>query len=82
MNIGLLWYDPDPKAELPAKIERAANYYEKKYGKRPNQCYVHPKMIPAGKPDEKPEPTGFDIRSSRSILPNHLWIGCAETASA
>ncbi len=29
MNIGMLWFDNDPKADLEAKITGAAGYYEK-----------------------------------------------------
>lgn len=96
MNIGMLWFDNDPKADLPAKIERAANYYQNKYGKRPTLCFVHPSHLPAngnGKPPA-PQPDGdeqaqgsekegkpiliaanVEVRATRSVLPNHLWIG-------
>ncbi len=74
MKIGLLWYDNDPKADLALKIERAASYYSKKYGQVPNMCFVHPSMLPAG------GTTGpIELRSNRSVLPNHLWIGVAES---
>ena len=31
MNIGMLWFDNDIKADLPTKIQRAASYYRTKY---------------------------------------------------
>jgi hypothetical protein len=86
MNIGMLWFDNDPKAALARKIERAADYYRSKYGQRPNLCFVHPSMLAAA-PESKPpveesgaDPAkilsaGIEIRSTRAVLPNHLWIG-------
>jgi hypothetical protein len=86
MNIGMLWFDNDPKAEITAKIERAATYYRNKYGKAPNLCFVHPSMVQtepekaADSPAEarSPYPTkngAIEVRTSRSVLPNHFWIG-------
>jgi hypothetical protein len=98
MNIGMLWFDNDPKAELTTKVERAAVYYLNKYGKSPNLCFVHPTMLrsePAtpenaasgeAKPDQRSETErqkpperikkgAIEVRTSRSVLPNHFWIG-------
>ncbi len=71
MNYGMLWFDNDPKTELPAKIEKAASYYKKKYGQTPDVCYVNPKMI-----DKKKKKSGkIVIKSSLSITPHHFWLG-------
>lgn len=78
MNIGMLWFDNDPKAEFNAKIERAARYYHEKYGRTPNLCFVHPSMLGNGhsKEDSTPLKSGnIVVRPSRSVLPNHFWIG-------
>ena len=83
MNIGMLWFDNDPAAGLSVKVERAAAYYRTKYGKTANLCFVHPSMIPVAapaapqqSPDGKPlTMAGVEIRSNRSVLPNHFWIG-------
>jgi hypothetical protein len=91
MNIGMLWFDNDPKANLDTKIERAALYYAKKYGKSPTLCFVHPSMLVNPAPDseragnEGPNgqnpaknlfsTCGVEVRSNRSVLPNHFWIG-------
>ncbi len=77
MNIGMLWYDNDPKADLTLKIKRAASYYQDKYGKIPNLCFVHPSMLPT---QSEAAPTGIksagiDVRPNRAVLPNHLWMG-------
>lgn len=83
MNIGMLWFDNDPKANLELKVERAVVYYRNKYGRSPNVCFVHPTMLPSNA-DNKPETSaeaaryiasGVEVRSNRSVLPNHLWIG-------
>jgi len=29
MSTGMLWFDNDPKLDLPAKIQRAMDYYQK-----------------------------------------------------
>lgn len=71
MNIGMLWFDNDPKADLKIKIERAATYYRSKYGKTPNLCFVNPSMIEAS-PVRAP---GIEVRPNRSVLPNHFWLG-------
>ncbi len=71
MNIGMLWFDNDPKAELKVKIERAASYYRNKYGQTPNLCVIHPSMLP---PDVT-KPGEIEVRTNKSVRPNHFWIG-------
>jgi hypothetical protein len=74
MNVGMMWFDNDPKISLTAKIEKAANYYYHKYGHSPNVCLVHPDMLP-----ETDFETGqIVVRPYRSVLPGHLWIGVEE----
>jgi hypothetical protein len=74
MNIGMLWFDNDPKIALPLKVERAADYYRKKYGALPNICFVHPSMI-----KDLPGPAELrgkiEVRPSGSVRPNQFWIG-------
>jgi len=67
--IGMLWFD-NSKASLEDKISLAAEYYEKKYGAKPNVCIVHPSMLA-----EKCQQNGISVRSSKQVMPNHLWIG-------
>ncbi len=45
MNIGMLWFDNDPRTALTAKVNRAADYYRQKYGLVPDLCLVHPSML-------------------------------------
>jgi hypothetical protein len=95
MEIGMLWFDNDKKSDYEAKIERAATYYRNKYGRTPNLCFVHPCMIPdngsraADKASRETEnltlkSQGVEIRTSKTMLPNHFWIGInrQETTSA
>jgi len=71
MNAGMLWYDNDPSTGLKTKVERAADYYSKKYGRNPTLCLVHPSMLS----DAERGAGRVTIRPNRSILPGHLWIG-------
>jgi len=71
MNTGMLYFDNDPKTDLATKINLAADYYQKKYGKRPDLCFAHPSMI--GK--NAPNVAGIEVRSNRQVLPHHLWMG-------
>jgi hypothetical protein len=74
MNFGMMWFDNDPKTGLVAKIERAAEYYRTKYGRIPNLCMINPKSMP----EEMPVTGNITVRSQRTILPGHLWIGLDE----
>ncbi len=79
MDIGMLWFDNDKKSDYEAKIERAATYYRDKYGKAPNLCFVHPCMIPNNVSNNTEETSiksqGVEVRTSKTMLPNHFWIG-------
>lgn len=79
MKIGMLWFDNDPKADLPTKINRAASYYQNKYGQRPDLVFVHPTMLGAAASRSQ---NNIEVRPNRSVLPNHLWIGIHELVSA
>lgn len=83
MNLGMLWFDNDPKAGLSTKVERAAAYYRNKYGQVPTLCFVHPSMLAVEPGTATGEPAkeemrlegGVVVRSNKSIRPNHFWIG-------
>lgn len=71
MNLGMLWFDNDTSVDLAARIDRAAVYYRGKYGQEPNLCFVNPKMLVNGVP-----PTGeIEVRTKRSVINNHFWMG-------
>ena len=65
MNIGMLWFDNDPKTDLNGKIERAAAYYRSKYGQSPNLCFVHPSMLA----DRVSKPEKMEVRANQSRPP-------------
>jgi len=84
MNVGMLWFDNDPRTALTAKVARAADYYRQKYGLVPDLCLVHPSMLSKAHPDSVEGlvlsavkgPVGkVAVRPNRLIQPNHLWIG-------
>jgi len=74
MNVGMLWFDNDPRTALTAKVERAADYYRNKYGQVPDLCLVHPSMLAESllKAGKK---FAVTVRPNRLVLPGHLWIG-------
>lgn len=71
MKIGMLWYDNDAQSDLMTRIERAVTYYREKYGDTPNLCFVHPCMLV----EKKLNGVTIEVRTTRSVLPNHFWIG-------
>jgi len=75
MDIGMMWFDNDPRTALTAKVSRAAEYYRQKYGLVPDMCLVHPSML-GERPDLVEGCAGkVSVRSNRAIRPGHLWIG-------
>ncbi len=77
MKTGMLWFDNDGTRSLEAKLNRAIQYYETKYGIRPNACYVHPSMLVEGIPDL----ADVVIEGSNTVLPHHFWLGNEEQAA-
>ena len=71
MDIGMLWFDNNTKVELPVRIEKAAAYYQKKYGRKPTLCFVHPSMLS----DSLEKADGIEVKPHQMVLPNHLWLG-------
>lgn len=76
MNVGMLWFDNDPRTALAAKVSRAADYYRQKYGLVADLCLVHPSMLGETHPGVNDVHAGrIAVRANRAILPGHLWIG-------
>mgnify|MGYP001168709664 FL=1 len=73
METGMLWFDNDTRSDLLTKVVRAADYYQRKYGKKPDVCFVHPSAV-----QDSQRMDGIEIRRSQMVLPNHLWIGLLE----
>ena len=85
MEIGMLWFDNDKQASIPSKVEKAARYYQKKYGVNPDLCYVHPKTVKGEKKrigrsrqtaGQEPLKIGkILVLKNEKVLPDHFWIG-------
>ncbi len=75
MNIGLLWFDDDPKHSLADKVRAASAHYQRRFGQTPTMCYVHPGAL--GKSDRQVV-AGVEVAAGRAVLPNHLWLGVTE----
>jgi len=91
MRTGLLWFDDDPSRGLEEKVLRAAQHYERKYGRRPELCLVNPNALNGGGDAQRvhgAEPSGplhaggVEIQCRVSVLPNHFWLGMAERQAA
>jgi hypothetical protein len=74
MQIGLLWYDDDPRKTLDAKIAQATRRYREKYGRVPNACVVNPAVATGG------HCGGLRLIPTRTIRPNYLWIGVEDAS--
>jgi len=68
----MLWFDNSQTA-LTVKIQKAVDYYNKKYGRNPDLCLVHPSMLD---PNQRQlEINKLTVRPYRPVLPGHIWIG-------
>jgi hypothetical protein len=71
----MLWFD-DSSSTLNLKIQKAADYYKKKYGRLPDLCLVHPNMLKDTQVDEGK----ITVRAYRPVLPGHIWVGVEDNA--
>jgi hypothetical protein len=76
MNTVMLWFYNDPKTTLAVKIQKAVEYYNKKFGRKPDLCLVNPSMLEGEKQVEIEKLT---VRPYIPVMPGHLWIGVAES---
>lgn len=72
MHTGMLWFDNSQTA-LNIKIQKAVDYYHKKYGRQPDLCLVHPSMLEQNQ--RSFEVNKLTVRPYRPVLPGHIWIG-------
>ncbi len=80
MQVGLLWFDNDPRRALVAKIEEAAARYREKFGNTPDVCYVNGAELNgqnivitlAGLK------ASLRVLAAPNILPHHYWLGVEE----
>jgi hypothetical protein len=72
MDVGMLWFDGDREKGLEKRIGQATQYYQKKYGRTPNLCLIHPLTMM----EKELEATGgLQVRTSTAVLPDHFWLG-------
>jgi hypothetical protein len=69
---GLLWFDDDPARAVGDKVRRAVQRYQQKYGHKPDVCYVNPKHLKPGDPEQV---EGVKILPAQTVLPFHFWLG-------
>lgn len=71
MKKGMLWQVEEGRP-LSEEINRAAEYYRKKYGRKADTVEMHPSTM-----DEitRPELVKLTLCSSAAIMPGTLWIG-------
>ena len=72
MHTGMLWFD-NSTTTLNVKIQKAMDYYHKKYGRTPDLCLVHPSMLDTNQ--KQTEINKLTVRPYRPVLPGHIWIG-------
>jgi hypothetical protein len=70
MHTGMLWFD-NSKDAVQVKIQKAVDYYAKKYQRTPDLVLIHPSML------EKSTVSidGLTVRPYRPVLPGHIWVG-------
>ncbi len=82
MNVGMLWFDNDPRRTFDEKLTRAAEHYRRKYGRAPEVCFVNPEIAtpaPNASVGESAARSGaVTVETSKTILPNHFWLGVRE----
>ena len=82
MDIGLLWFDNDPKSELEEKIRRAAGHYRKKYGEPANMVMANTATLAEQSSLSPPFEIELDdmalkVVAAGNVLPHHFWVGIA-----
>lgn len=78
MRVGMLWLDDDRGRGIKDRVDRAVAHYRGKYGRTPNLCVVHPSTL--GEEVDQAS-ASVELRTSTSVLPDHLWLGEREAES-
>lgn len=76
LRMGMLWFDDTPNRPLAEKITRAAQYYQAKYGRAPDTCYIS--QSDQEDLSDADAPPGLGIRPMPDVLPHHFWLGNRE----
>ncbi|MCH7588211.1 MAG: hypothetical protein IIC78_09300 [Chloroflexi bacterium] len=83
MNVGMLWYDAKSNDDLSTRINHASEYYQEKYGRKPNLCFMNPVTAGLDPAADVTRDEGLNLDSAEGIrvelsaivLPDHFWIG-------
>jgi hypothetical protein len=69
-------YNNDGELSLDERVTIVSNAFEKRFGRRPNRCLVHPSMI-HNLPDESQPKiiNGVEIRSNSIVQRNNFYMG-------
>jgi hypothetical protein len=73
MEVGMLWFDDSPLS-IDDKIGRAVAFYTEKYGRAPTLCLINPETLNGGEGTK----AGVIVRSARSVMKDHYWIGVSD----
>jgi hypothetical protein len=78
MELGELYYIPDPSIGLEQRVLWAAERYQKKYGQQPTLVMLHPSLLKVG----QRQLGRLRLEAKKSVLPNYLWVGVPEDLDA
>ena len=70
MTSGMLWLDSDRQRSLEEKVDRAARYYQQKYGRRPNLCLVWRGLL-----TEEKEIEAIRVMPVTNMVRDHFLLG-------
>ena len=70
MNVGMLWLDDDKRTTIEDKVQRAADYYQHKFGQEPDTCMVNTNMLKG-----ELNVGAIHVFPARNVLLHHFWIG-------
>jgi len=74
MHTGMLWFD-NSQSTFDVKLQKAVDYYQKKYGRKPDLCLAHPSTVNLPQGQRSAEMCGLTVRPYRPVLPGHIWVG-------
>jgi hypothetical protein len=78
MQMGLLWFDDDPRRELVSKVEEAARRYQSRFGVVPDTCYVNRAVLSEGDGIVRLQGQGnptLRLAPASNIPLHHFWVG-------
>ena len=71
MENGMLWFDDRKNISTEQKIENAVLFFQEKYGKKPDCCYIN---TAATKLNITKQLAGLRIETSSYVLPDHFLL--------